>query len=128
MADNFDLLKNTANRDSTTLNTQAGKNKSNTNDNLNHPTYKSVWTRQSLSDVSRPMSSPDTQQSQIYIIEQRTKPYWETGEDSVEDWHQDQTERHQGKYLQKKLASTVPLELKLKFTCVVLLSHYTNMR
>ncbi|CAF5194545.1 unnamed protein product, partial [Rotaria sp. Silwood1] len=46
-------------------------------------------------DAIKQMSLPGEQNSQVYIIEQKTKPYWETGEGSFEEWHQDQAEGYQ---------------------------------
>ncbi|CAF0847375.1 unnamed protein product [Rotaria sp. Silwood1] len=92
MGDIFDPLNSTANKASTSLNTHIDKNKSNTDGSPYRPTYKSVWTRQASTDMNRQMSLPGEQNSQVYIIEQKTKPYWETGEGSFEEWHQDQAE------------------------------------
>ncbi|CAF1159553.1 unnamed protein product [Rotaria sordida] len=81
MANNFDSSKYTDNKAAASLNIQDDKNKSNTNSNSQRSAYKNVWTRQPSSDADKQTSSPDEQQSPVFIIEQKTKPYWETGED-----------------------------------------------
>ncbi|CAF1178082.1 unnamed protein product [Rotaria sordida] len=96
MANNFDSSKYTDNKAAASLNIQDDKNKSNTNSNSQRSAYKNVWTRQPSSDADKQTSSPDEQQSPVFIIEQKTKPYWETGEGSSEEWNQDQLERHHG--------------------------------
>jgi hypothetical protein len=40
----------------------------------------------------------NSQHPQVHIIEQQTRPYWENGEGSFDEWNQNQPEEYHGKY------------------------------
>jgi hypothetical protein len=50
-----------------------------------------------MQQPSQRFTSP-SEYPQVHIIERSTKPYWESGEGSFEDWSHDQSSGYHGKY------------------------------
>ena len=51
--------------------------------------------------INQALQGSKSEQNPVHIIEQQTKPYWETGQGSSEEWDQGQSVEYYGKYSSK---------------------------